>query len=346
MANSPLSNTKFKIAFIAIFSLIACIQIWIILGLQIGLVMAVKDAILSNFLLAMFCWLIANNLSFYQPSGNKYFYVIIWCMVLAAIDTASFKYLNSIFIETDAYYLNFLNKSIQLRFLFSFLLIGCMAAVSILYYKLQDQQELLKRKNEIDKFTKEAELTLLREKLQPHFLFNSLNSISALTLNNPKQARKMVQQLSDFLRGTINNNQDFSSLKSELEHLNLYLEIEKVRFGDRLSTSIEADEITLAKKIPPMLLQPVVENAIKFGLYDTLEDVTISIIAKYQNPYLYISIINPFDMETSHHNKGTGFGLNSIKRRLHLLFNQQNLLKTEIKETQFITTILIPQAHD
>jgi two-component system LytT family sensor kinase len=221
-----------------------------------------------------------------------------------------------------------------------------MAAISLVYYKLQDQQEFLMRKNEIDKLTKEAELTSLREKLQPYFLFNSLNSISALTITKPIQARKMVQQLSDFLRGTIKNDEDLSDLKSELDHLNLYLEIEKVRFGERLNTNIETEDQALLKKIPPMLLQPIVENAIKFGLYDTLDEVTISIISKYQNQYLSISVINPFDMETSHHNKGTGFGLNSIKRRLHLLYNQQNLLTTEIKENLFITTILIPQAHD
>jgi two-component system LytT family sensor kinase len=346
MTSSPLSNTKFKSAFFVIFAFFAAIQIWVLIGLQIPIEVAVKDAILSNFILALFCWLIANNLSFYQPSGNKYFHVIIWCLVLASINTLCFRYLNTFLIEADFYYLFVLNKSIQIRFLFSFLLIGCMAAISLVYYKLQDQQEFLMRKNEIDKLTKDAELTSLREKLQPHFLFNSLNSISALTITKPIQARKMVQQLSDFLRGTINNDEDLSDLKSELDHLNLYLEIEKVRFGERLNTNIETEDQALLKKIPPMLLQPIVENAIKFGLYDTLDEVTISIISKYQNQYLSISVINPFDMETSHHNKGTGFGLNSIKRRLHLLYNQQNLLTTEIRENLFVTTILIPQAHD
>ena len=153
----------------------------------------------------------------------------------------------------------------------------------------------------------------------------------------------MVQQLSDFLRGTINKNDELSDLAAELLHLNLYLEIEKVRFGNRLNTNITADEESLKKLIPPMLLQPIVENAIKFGLYDTLENVTIHIAAKYEIPYLEISITNPFDQETAHPNKGIGFGLNSIQRRLALLYSRTDLLKTSTSEKTFTTTILIPQ---
>jgi len=218
-----------------------------------------------------------------------------------------------------------------------------MSAISILYYNQQDQQELIERKNEAEKLTKDAELSSLREKLQPHFLFNSLNSISALTLSKPQEARKMVQQLSDFLRGTIKKNDDFTSLQLELDHLALYLEIEKVRFGNRLNTQILNDKASLQKMIPPMLLQPIVENAIKFGLYDTLESVTIQIEATFENPYLKINITNPFDPETAHPNKGTGFGLNSTQRRLALLYSRPDLLNTSTAENTFTTTILIPQ---
>ena len=99
----------------------------------------------------------------------------------------------------------------------------------------------------------------------------------------------------------------------------------------------------LLLKLPSLLLQPVVENAIKFGLYDTTGEVLIKLEATKENNYLKVMVQNPYDPETSQPLKGTGFGLSSIQRRLFLLFARQDLLKTQKDETNFITTILIPQ---
>lgn len=190
---------------------------------------------------------------------------------------------------------------------------------------------------------KDAELFKLRQQLQPHFLFNSLNSISALTGSKPEKARHMIQQLSDFLRGTLKKDEQvWTTLEEELEYLELYLDIEKVRFGYRLQTKItHADEV-LQMKLPSMLLQPVVENAIKFGLYDTIGEVVISINAKDVNGLLEVTVKNPYDEETLQP-AGTGFGLTSIQRRLYLLFARHDLLKTTRENNLFITTINIPQ---
>jgi len=99
----------------------------------------------------------------------------------------------------------------------------------------------------------------------------------------------------------------------------------------------------MAMKMPPMLLQPIVENAIKFGLYDTTESITISITGKVQDSSLEILVQNPFDPETSYPKQGTGFGLNSVKRRLYLLFGRNDLLDTSATENIFTTTVKIPQ---
>ncbi len=217
-----------------------------------------------------------------------------------------------------------------------------MALISVLWYTIHDQREIEQRKTEAEKLSKEAELYKLRQQLQPHFLFNSLNSINALISSQPQKARSMIQQLSDFLRGTLKKEEhQWTSLEDELQHLHLYLEIEKVRFGHRLSTEIsnKADGM----KLPAMLLQPVVENAIKFGLYDTTGDIIISIEAKKDGGHLMIQVKNPFDPETASPKKGTGFGLSSVQRRLYLLFARNDLLQTENKDQLFITTIKIPQ---
>jgi two-component system LytT family sensor kinase len=97
-------------------------------------------------------------------------------------------------------------------------------------------------------------------------------------------------------------------------------------------------------KLPPMLLQPIVENAIKFGLYDTIGDITIRIQARAKEHYLEIIVENPFDPETSQPKQGTGFGLNSVNRRLFLLFARNDLLQTSTQKNLFITTVKIPQS--
>jgi LytS/YehU family sensor histidine kinase len=116
-----------------------------------------------------------------------------------------------------------------------------MTSFMTLYYysqnKLKDLGNIKQREHEADKLLREAELASLRQQLQPHFIFNSLNSISALAGSRPEEARKMIQQLSDFLRGTVRKDQQQSvALSEEFKHLELYLEIEKVRFGHRLRT--------------------------------------------------------------------------------------------------------------
>lgn len=234
-----------------------------------------------------------------------------------------------------------------IRYAIAFLLIGCCTVLSLLWYTQKDQQADTERKQDMERLAREAELNKLRQQLQPHFLFNSLNSISALTGSQPEKARHMIQQLSDFLRGTLKKEQQqWTTFEEELQYLQLYLDIEKVRFGYRLQTQIETEEATLQMQLPSMLLQPLVENAIKFGLYDTIGEVTIFIKVKNINGLLQVSVQNPFDETTSVQVKGTGFGLSSIRRRLFLLFARHDLLQIKKEAQQFITIISIPQQHE
>lgn len=244
-------------------------------------------------------------------------------------------------------YDNYFAQSLPIRLAIAFLIIGSMALLSVLWYTLQDQHENEKRRSEAETLTKEAELYKLRQQLQPHFLFNSLNSINALIGLKPQEARTMIQQLSDFLRGTLKKEENtWVSLEEELQHLQLYLDIEKVRFGYRLSTEVINEAEGTGCELPAMLLQPIVENAIKFGLYDTLEPITISIQAKFLEQSLLISVQNPYDPTTTTPRQGTGFGLSSVQRRLYLLFGRNDLLQTTATGNEFITTIKIPQIHD
>ncbi|MCB9198590.1 MAG: histidine kinase [Flavobacteriales bacterium] len=210
--------------------------------------------------------------------------------------------------------------------------------------ELENQRQQEKRRVDTEQMIKEAELGLLRQKLQPHFLFNSLNSISALAISQPDEARNMIHQLSDFLRGTMKkDDQEFVKFDEEIKHLQLYLEIEKVRFGHRLIVDMNIASEALSKMVPPLIMQPIVENAIKFGLYGTLEETMIKIEANLEGSYLVIKTENPFDADSQGNSSGTGFGLTSIQRRLFLLFARQDLLKTDKKEKSFTTILRIPQ---
>ena len=344
MVRSINTGSRFMVTFISWWLVWILVHVLVVNSYGASLIQSMSDSIVCNLLLAGSCLLITNNMKYYLPQQERYWYVLIMSLVLSGIWVLAIKTILKLVFKDDEDYLVFLGKSIYIRYVLGFLMIGCMAMMSLLWYTLQEQQEANRRKEEAEQMTKDAELLKLRQQLQPHFLFNSLNSISALAGSQPEKARHMIQQLSDFLRGTLKRDeQQWAILEEELRHLQLYLDIEKVRFGQRLLTDIQISDQAKGLHIPSLLLQPIVENAIKFGLYDTTGEVVITIIAIQENNQLHITISNPFDEETAVSTQGTGFGLASIYRRLFLLFARHDLLHTSKTGTIFTTTLLIPQ---
>jgi signal transduction histidine kinase len=300
------------------------------------------DAVVTNLLIAIAGYDVMLIMRYYQPRQAIRLGITIGFAILCAI--AMQHIMPWLLDGAPAEYLHFLDRSLFIRGLYSWLMITLISAMTWLWFTLREQTEHNNRNMATEKMAREAELSNLRQQLQPHFLFNSLNSISALAGSRPEEARKMIHQLSDFFRGTLKkDDQQLVTMSEELDHLILYLEIEKVRFGHRLRTEIDCEDSVRNLKIPALLLQPVVENAIKFGLYDTLEETTIKIKARAENIYLRISIENPFDPSTTQPLRGTGFGLNSIQRRLYLLYARNDLLTTSQSGQIFTTTIKIPQ---
>ena len=341
MAASLLQTTRFRIGLVSWWTCWTLLHFFVLDTAGFSWQISLHDSLISNILLAGAAILVSLSLQYYLPGKNNYSYLVGLCVVLAAIWLVVSRALVLLFLDEGTEYNSFFSQSLLIRGATGFLVICCTALISMLWYCLQDQKEIEQRRTEADRLAKDAELNNLRQQLQPHFLFNSLNSINALVVSQPQKARTMIQQLSDFLRGTLKKDQKaWTSLEEELQHLALYLEIEKVRFGHRLSTVVVNE--TSSAQLPVMLLQPIVENAIKFGLYDTIDNITITIEAMETQGNLVISVTNPFDKETAAP-KGTGFGLSSVKRRLHLLFARTDLLQTSINNDHFITTIKIPQ---
>ncbi len=219
---------------------------------------------------------------------------------------------------------------------------GLVILTYYLFVSLTYLSEKKAREAKLESVVKETELKMLRSQINPHFLFNSLNSISSLTVSDPEKARTMVVKLSDFMRYALSRKDEKPvTLHSELENLRLYLDIEKVRFGERLSIEEKIDPGCLEAKIPVMLLQPLYENAIKHGVYESTETVTITTSVSVSNGYVEMTISNNFDPEAVSA-KGTGTGLFNVSRRLELLYGNKAILKTEKQNDIFTVKIYIP----
>ena len=190
---------------------------------------------------------------------------------------------------------------------------------AVLHYLLEAfaaSRNAERRALEFEIASREAELRALRAQIHPHFLFNSLNSINALIAARPEEARRLCVGLADFLRRSLTvGSRESIPLAEELNLAEQLLSIEKVRFGDRLSHVVVADDAARACVVPPLLLQPLVENAVTHGIAQMLEGGEIRIEAERRGPELRIAIVNPRDADAPGR-RGTGIGLQNVRRRL------------------------------
>lgn len=335
---------QFMIPFSISWFVCICIHLLVLYSLGIDWPVALADSIVSNMLLISVSMLIFTMLRFYLPRTQGFLNLFVWVALLTAGWFFLSNWLLGFVFQHNKIYHDFLINGWPVRIAIGFLISGCSALIGYAYYNWQEKEKLDRQKAGAERLSKEAELYKLRQQLQPHFIFNALNSINALIGVQPAQARTMVQQLSEFLRTTLRKEEkQWVKLEEEIRSLQLYLEIEKVRFGNRLLTEIEADAAALQANLPALLLQPLLENAIKFGLYDTIGAATIRLAAFVENNSLMISIENPFDPQTAAPGRGTGFGLSSAGRRLFLLFGRNDLLHTETRENTFIIKVEVPQ---
>jgi LytS/YehU family sensor histidine kinase len=278
----------------------------------------------------------------YTPNRKNGFLLVIFPLLLSGGLVWGHAQLLDWWFAEESDYLELLESSFLYRWVFLGVVIQLLAVLAVVISKLAGQEELSRREGQLLQLSKDAELAQLRQQLQPHFLFNSLNSIHALVLASPQRAREMVLLLSDFLRGTLRSEgQSRISLSDELKYLGMYFDIERVRFGHRLLVEMEVAPEVESLKIPPLLVQPLVENAIKYGLYGTLGEVTIRVSCQKEENYLLITVQNPFDPQDSGP-EGIGFGLSSIERRLFLIFGRTDLLLKSADNNLFQVQLKLP----
>lgn len=227
---------------------------------------------------------------------------------------------------------------------FGFLLYLLAMAASYLAAAFNVSRDAERRGLELQVLAREAELRALRAQIDPHFLFNSLQSISALTTVDPAAARRMCLLLADFLRETLAlGARKRIPLSSELALARRFLAVEQVRFGERLRVEIEAPDEREADTclVPPLVLQPLVENAVRHGVAHVLEGGVVRIRAEKRVATLVVTVDNPSDPERPA-GRGTGLGLRNVRERLRSLYDDEAMLQTEEKDGRFTARVTMP----
>jgi sensor histidine kinase YesM len=219
------------------------------------------------------------------------------------------------------------------------------AALNYLLMALGASQAAARRALLAEIASREAELRALRAQIHPHFLFNSLNSINALIAAKPEEARRLCVRLGDFLRRSLTlGARESIPLAEELELAEQLLVIEKVRFGERLSHQVAADDAARACLVPPLLLQPLVENAVTHGIAQQLEGGVVRLEAERRGPVLRIAITNPRDADAPPR-RGTGIGLQNVRRRLAALHGGEAELIVLAGDDSFRVELRLPASH-
>lgn len=348
MLNPIVKKRKYLIAYLAAFLLAMLVQTAIINYFQdIKLAAALTDAAVFNGIFALIGFNLWYVLRFNLREQQSLFDLVVNHLLAAVITVslwlaAGYFILQSLEREYEVY-LDFLQQSLPWRAIIGafFYLIFILLYYMVMYY--EDLQQKMQIESELGKLVKEAELNVLKSQINPHFLFNSLNSISSLTMTDPEKAQEMVIKLSDFLRYSLSHDRkETTTLRRELENTERYLEIEKVRFGHRLKYKLEVNEACLDAQIPNMILQPLFENAIKHGVHNSTEEVLIELRCEAGEKSYTLRLINDFDPESSRP-KGEGIGLKNIRNRMQLLYNRSDLFHVNMGKIEFEAVLKIPK---
>ena len=226
-------------------------------------------------------------------------------------------------------------------FLFFFLAWAAIVIALIYSFRVQLEQTM---RVEAQSAAHRAQMQALHYQINPHFLFNTLNSIAALVLDNqPQAAERMIRKIADFLRsGLASDPFDDVSLRSEVEQQSVYLDIERVRFSDRLAVEIEVPEELSDAIVPSFILQPLIENAIKHAVAPSRERTTIRIEVDAENGWLSITVSDDGAVGPDEGRSGMGIGLKNVEQRLAARYGDQYSFHAGPRRRGFAVHIRLP----
>ncbi|MFN8242221.1 MAG: histidine kinase [Bacteroidales bacterium] len=310
----------------------------------------IPDGLISFILYSGIALVLWYPFRFFNSTIHKPVVLISNLVVTGAISITLWllfsRYAVVLMLPADQSYESYWTATFPYRVGTGVFIYGLVILTYYLFVSLSDLAEKNAREARLETLVKETELRMLRSQINPHFLFNSLNSVSSLTITDPEKARTMVVKLSEFMRYALSRKDDQPvTLQSELENLRLYLDIEKVRFGERLFIEENINPDCLKVKLPVMILQPLYENAIKHGVYESTEKVTIKTTVICNKDYAEITITNNFDPEATPV-KGTGTGLLNVKRRMEILYGPEAILRTDKTANTFTVSLIVPSGFE
>jgi two-component system LytT family sensor kinase len=247
---------------------------------------------------------------------------------------------NSAIVEWLRMYDPKIKVSVEKRFLANLILDSPLILVWVSIYYIWHYVELGTsseiQKVKLESLVKELELKTIKSHINPHFIFNALNSIRALVDENPERARTAITELSNILRSSMQAEKlETVPFERELNIVKDYLALEHIRFEDRLRVEYDIDEDTLDQPVPPMMLQTLVENAIKHGIGKQKDGGQIKVISDYRDNHHELIVLNSGTLNGSTA-AGDGFGLNSTRNRLKLLFGERATFAIRNTDNQMV----------
>ena len=307
-------------------------------GQGINIFDSLSKAFISNgifWLLGVFLWF---PIRYYRPTKSVISNLFFSHLLIASVTIL-------LWYNSSAFLLGIFSKTATIETIEILAMVFYYSILTLIYYLViyyNDLQTKLKDENFLKDALRNTELNLLKSQINPHFLFNSLNSISALTFISPQKAQDMIISLSDYLRYSISfPDKELVSLGTEIENIERFLAIEKIRFGERLAYTFELEKGIEKQLIPPMILQPIIENAIKHGVYQSTELVHILIAMELKEDYTNIIVSNNFE-PAEINQTGVGLGLKNCSERLRILYGNQDLIRTNKEKNQFTVNVIIP----
>ncbi len=237
-----------------------------------------------------------------------------------------------------------MSRNVPLLFASGTLLYLLSVALHYILLTLQASREAEQRMMEARVLARDAELKALKAQVNPHFIFNSLHSISALTSIDGTRAREMCIALADFLRLTLAlGSKETISLQDEISLLHSYLAVEKIRFGARLALEEEIQDETLACQLPPLLLQPLIENAVTHGIANLPEGgrIRLKISSEEEAKSVHVRIQNSYDPEAPPRRKN-GVGMANVKQRMNARYGDQASFQFRREDQTFEVDLLFP----
>jgi LytS/YehU family sensor histidine kinase len=252
---------------------------------------------------------------------------LVFALLLGISETYSVKLLNSWLTEPVSIGSDF--KQIVENTFHSFIYLFMWNSIYFIYHYIEKNRRQQVDTLKLEGLIKELELKTIKAHINPHFIFNSLNSIRALVDEDPERARRAITELSNILRSSMQaDKSETVTLEKELFIVKDYLALENMRFEDRLKIEYDVDEDTLDQPVPPMMLQTLVENAIKHGISKQINGGVVRVISSFKNQYHELAVQNTGRLNGSI-NDG-GFGISSTNDRLSLLYG--NKAKFEIRQ--------------